>query len=99
MKQRIALALGLAVLWLERLRDLGKPKTIEQVRGWASLELLTNPTITEYRFANGVEIDRRAANPLTKLGPAMEQMKRAFERFGDQMLLSMAKIRLGQPES
>jgi hypothetical protein len=57
---------------------------------------MTNPMITTYRFVDGVEVDRRSANPLAGLTSAMDQLKEAFQRFGNQIIVSMARERRRQ---
>lgn len=78
---------------VRRMRDVGKPKSIELIRGIAAFELLSNPTITKYRFIDGAEVGRRSANPFVGMRDAFGKVQVAFEKFGNEIIVSMARAR------
>lgn len=73
--------------------------TIDELRARAHHELLRNSSITVYRFRNGREVNRRPANPITRLHKMLTDVTKSFaglnstiQRFADQVAEIPLKI-------
>lgn len=61
------------------------PETIEEIEAIASRGLATNPTITVYEMVDGVEFNRRPANPWLSLQKSFDRLGESAQRLDDSL--------------
>ncbi len=59
-----------------RLEEVGRPVPIDHLRAYARAELRRNPTITTYKFDDGIEV-RRSVDLVARMRQEIQRMNQA----------------------